>query len=118
MLPRPAPFTVSVAADVPYDLREALRLTLEADADVQEVSTKSLDWAMVVVVIVAIGTVADGATKMLGLVEKIIDLREKAHQRGTPLRGRLARPDQPALDLEHASEEALLAWLLNEPPGG
>lgn len=97
--------------------REMLLAALRAHADeVQEAPSRVLDWVTFVAIMSDVGKVAGGASALIALGKQLWPVIKAARERGGTFMARLIRPGQPPLDLATATEEELLAWLLQTQP--
>jgi hypothetical protein len=97
--------------------REVLLSVLRAYADdVQEAPSKAIDWATFVVIMGDVGAVAGGTSALIALGKQLWRASKAMRERGRTVAGRLDRPGQPPLDLATATEEELLAWLIQNQP--
>lgn len=111
-------FSIAFDPHTPAADREMLLAALRAHADeVQETSTKTLglDWPTFVAVMGDVGKVAGGATALIKLGQQLWPVVKHLREHGK-LQAQLKRPDQPPLDLATATEEELLAWLIQNQP--
>lgn len=112
----PSPFSVTIAQDVPPAERARLLLALQSRADVQTGAAKDPTVDTVVVIFKAVGEAATAAASVVTLAKAILDWRREAQQRAAKTKLELKRASQPPLDLESASEDELVAWLLDQAP--
>jgi hypothetical protein len=60
--------------------------------------------------------VAGGTSALIALGKQLWRASKAMRERGRTVAGRLDRPGQPPLDLATATEEELLAWLIQNQP--
>lgn len=117
----PRAFELYIDNAMPSEQRDALLETMrDAEATVRPVTVRGVppEWIAFLVTFVAIadgvGTVASATNDVIDLVEKINTWRKNGKNSKT--RAQLHRPGQEPLDLATATDQQVLAWLLEDTP--